>query len=77
MSAAFQPGYYRIASRIGTIIRWCEVDPSMKLRTPWIAAYLTREQAGAPDQAEFIVPLVGFQDLNAVRIGTEAGCVIA
>ena len=72
MSApVFRQGWYRIASRLGTIVRWCEEDTSVKCRSPWIAAYLTREQAGAPEQAEFIVPLTGFQHLNAVRIETE------
>ena len=73
MSATFQPGFYRITSRFGTIVRWCEVDETMQCRSPWIAAYLTREQAGAPEEAEFIVPLTGFQHLNSTRIETGAG----
>lgn len=71
MSAPFQPGWFRIPNRQGSLTRWCEVDTTSPGRADWIAAYLTRDIAGDPSRAEFLLPMAQFERLNAIKIETE------
>lgn len=71
MSTPFRPGWFRIPSRPGHIVRWCEVDTTSPGRANWIAAYLTRDLAGDPSRAEFLMPMAQFERLNAIKIETE------
>lgn len=70
-AATFAAGWFRIPSRPGHIVRFCEVDTTSPGRANWIAAYLTRDLAGDPSRAEFLLPMAQFQNLKAVRIETE------
>lgn len=68
---SFRPGWFRIPSPPGRVIRWCEIDTTSPGRANWIAAYPTREAAGDPSRADFLLPLEGFLRLNPTRIETE------